>query len=84
MQLFSFEVSSPGFLLILLGGINGPFYSALVSVLAKRDKSESAPIIETIPTLVSAILLAVTVFLTVHIYPPMWKLAVFVGKGKSG
>jgi putative peptidoglycan lipid II flippase len=43
----------------------------LVSVLAKRDKSESAPIVETIPTLVSAILLAVTVFLTVHIYPPM-------------
>jgi putative peptidoglycan lipid II flippase len=71
MQLFSFEVSSPGFLLILLGGINGPFHSALVSVLAKRDKSESAPIVETVTTLVSAILLAVTVFLTVHIYPPM-------------
>jgi putative peptidoglycan lipid II flippase len=71
MQLFSFEVSSPGFLLILLGGINGLFHSALVSVLAKRDKSESAPIVETVTTLVSAILLAVTVFLTVHIYPPM-------------
>jgi putative peptidoglycan lipid II flippase len=68
---YAFAYVIPGFLLILLGGINGPFHSALVSVLAKRDKSESAPIVETITTLVSAILLAVTVFLTVHIYPPM-------------
>ncbi|GAB4524269.1 MAG: murein biosynthesis integral membrane protein MurJ [Pleurocapsa sp.] len=51
----------PGFLLILLGGINGPFHSALVSVLAKRDKSEAAPIVETVSTLVTVILLLITV-----------------------
>ncbi|CAO5026489.1 hypothetical protein MiTs_03984 [Microcystis aeruginosa NIES-2521] len=68
---YAFAYVIPGFLLILLGGINGPFHSALVSVLAKRDKSESAPIVETVTTLVSGILLAVTFFLTVHIYPPM-------------
>ena len=51
----------PGFLLILLGGINGPFHSALVSVLAKRDKSEAAPIVETVSTLVTVILLFITI-----------------------
>ena len=29
-----------GFLLILLGGINGPFHSAMVSVLSRRPREE--------------------------------------------
>ncbi|NEO27532.1 MAG: murein biosynthesis integral membrane protein MurJ, partial [Kamptonema sp. SIO4C4] len=49
----------PGFLLILLGGINGPFHSSLVSVLSKREKSEAAPIVETVSTVVSLVLLGV-------------------------
>ncbi|MBW4631302.1 MAG: murein biosynthesis integral membrane protein MurJ [Iphinoe sp. HA4291-MV1] len=53
----------PGFLLILLGGINGPFHSAIVSVLAKRPKEEAAPLVETITTLVGVILLVLTVIL---------------------
>ncbi|HAX86059.1 MAG TPA: murein biosynthesis integral membrane protein MurJ [Cyanobacteria bacterium UBA11370] len=57
---YAFAYVIPGFLLILLGGINGPFHSALVSVLAKRDKSEAAPLVETVTTLVSGILLLVT------------------------
>ncbi|HEY9670787.1 MAG TPA: murein biosynthesis integral membrane protein MurJ [Waterburya sp.] len=60
---YSYAYVIPGFLLILLGGINGPFHSAIVSVLAKRDKSEAAPIVETITTLVGAILLLATVVL---------------------
>jgi putative peptidoglycan lipid II flippase len=60
---YSFAYVIPGFLLILLGGINGPFHSAIVSVLAKRDKSEAAPIVETITTLVGAILLVVSIVL---------------------
>ena len=55
----------PGFFLILLGGINGPFHSALVSVLAKKEKSEVAPIVETVNTLVTCILLLVTITLIV-------------------
>jgi putative peptidoglycan lipid II flippase len=42
----------PSFFLILLGGINGPFHSAMVSVLAKKDRQEAAPIVESISTLI--------------------------------
>ncbi|MCL2932159.1 MAG: murein biosynthesis integral membrane protein MurJ [Trichodesmium sp. MAG_R03] len=58
---YNYAYVIPGFLLVLLGGINGPFHSAIVSVLAKRDKSEAAPLIETITTLVGGVLLLVTV-----------------------
>ena len=60
---FNYAYTIPGFLLILLGGINGPFYSAIVSVLAKRKKEEAAPLVETITTFVGGILLIVTIFL---------------------
>lgn len=62
---YAYAYIIPGFLLILLGGINGPFHSALVSVLSKRDKSESAPLVETVTTLVSGLLLLVTIFLII-------------------
>ena len=60
---YAYAYVIPGFLLILLGGINGPFHSALISALAKRDKSEAAPIVETVTTLVTIVLLVVTVIL---------------------
>ncbi|MCX7596106.1 MAG: murein biosynthesis integral membrane protein MurJ [Fischerella sp.] len=62
---YSFAYIIPGFLLILLGGINGPFYSAIVSVLAKRKKEEAAPLVETMTTLVGGVLLVVTAFLAI-------------------
>ncbi|MDJ0845268.1 murein biosynthesis integral membrane protein MurJ [Crocosphaera sp.] len=62
---YAYSYVIPGFLLILLGGINGPFHSALISVLAKREKSEAAPLVETVTTLVSGLLLLVTVVLIV-------------------
>lgn len=62
---YSYAYVIPGFLLILLGGINGPFHSALISVLSKRDKSEAGPLVETVTTLVSSILLIVTIVLIV-------------------
>ena len=60
---YNYAYVIPGFLFILLGGINGPFHSAIVSVLAKRDKSEAAPLVESITTLVGGILLLVTIAL---------------------
>jgi putative peptidoglycan lipid II flippase len=66
---YNFAYVVPGFLLILLGGINGPFHSAMVSVLAKRKREEIAPIMETISTLVVGILLLVTIALVVFAEP---------------
>ncbi len=59
----------PGFLLVLLGGINGPFHSAIVSVLAKRPKAEAAALVETITTLVGGLLLLVTIALVLFAEP---------------
>ncbi|HIK12578.1 MAG TPA: murein biosynthesis integral membrane protein MurJ [Oscillatoriaceae cyanobacterium M33_DOE_052] len=58
---YNYAYIIPGFLLILLGGINGPFHSAIVSVLSKRDKEEAAPIVETVTTIVGGLLLLVTI-----------------------
>lgn len=60
---YAYAYVIPGFLLILLGGINGPFHSALVSVLAKTERSKAAPLVETVTTLVSGILLGITLIL---------------------
>lgn len=58
----------PGFLLVLLGGINGPFHSAIVRGVANRKKNEIAPLVETITTLVGIGLLFVT--LAIVIFAP--------------
>jgi putative peptidoglycan lipid II flippase len=58
---YSYAYVIPGFLLILLGGVNGPLHSAIVSVLAKRQREEAAPLVETVTTLVAGLLLLVTV-----------------------
>jgi putative peptidoglycan lipid II flippase len=64
-EAYNFAYIIPGFLLILLGGVNGPFYSAIVSVLAKRKKEEAAPLVETMTTLVGCVLLVVTILLVI-------------------
>ncbi|MEY2856441.1 MAG: hypothetical protein RLZZ74_750, partial [Cyanobacteriota bacterium] len=62
---YAYAYIIPGFFLVMLGGINGPFHSALVSVLAKKDKSTAAPIVETVSTLVSIALLVVTALIII-------------------
>jgi putative peptidoglycan lipid II flippase len=62
---YAYAYTIPGFLFVLIGGINGPFHSALLSVLAKKDKSEAAPIVETVSTLVSIVLLLVTILIVI-------------------
>lgn len=62
---YQFATIIPSFFLILLGGINGPFHSAMVSVLAKKDKREAVPVIETISTLVGLVMLVVTVIVVI-------------------
>lgn len=72
---YNFAYVIPGFLLILLGGINGPFHSAIVSVLAKRKRDEVAPIVETMTTVVGGVLLLVTIGLIVFADPLMHVVA---------
>jgi putative peptidoglycan lipid II flippase len=64
VEAFTYAYAIPGFLLILLGGMNGPFHSAIVSVLAKqKDKSETVAIVETVTTIVGIILLGVSILI---------------------
>jgi putative peptidoglycan lipid II flippase len=60
---YNYAYVIPGFLLILLGGINGPFHSAIVSALAKREQRDAGPLVETITTLISLILIGLCVLL---------------------
>ncbi|MEB3270230.1 MAG: murein biosynthesis integral membrane protein MurJ [Synechococcus sp.] len=66
---YNYAYVLPGFLLILLGGINGPFHSAMVSVLARRPRSEGAHVLAAINTIVGAGLIAVTVLLVLFADP---------------
>ena len=62
---YAYAYTIPGFLFVLIGGINGPFHSALVSVLAKKDKSEAPAIVETVSTLVSILLVSLTALIII-------------------
>ncbi len=66
---YNYAYVIPGFLLILLGGINGPFHSAIISALANRDRKEAEALVETVSTLVGIILLIVTVGLVIFSTP---------------
>lgn len=76
---FSYAYVVPGFLLILLGGINGPFHSAMVSVLSKRDRKDAAVLVETITTLIGGALLLVSVLVFLSADP----LIHLIGPGLS-
>ena len=74
---YNYAYVLPGFLLILLGGINGPFHSAMVSVLSRRPREEGAHILATLNTTVSALLVGVTLVLVLAADP----LITLVGPG---
>lgn len=60
---FNIAYKLPGFMLTLLGGVNGPFYSAVVSVLGRRQEKQTGPLVETINTLTTVLMGAVAVLL---------------------
>ena len=66
---YNYAYVLPGFLLILLGGINGPFHSAMVGALARRPREEGAHVLAAINTLVGVALIGVTVLLFVAADP---------------
>eukprot|EP00741_Cyanophora_paradoxa_P024639 tig00022080_g23789.t2 len=61
---FNYASVVPGFFFILLGGINGPFHSSMVSVLSKYpDPRVAGPLVDTISTMVGGVLSCVTLLL---------------------
>ena len=74
---YNYAYVLPGFLLILLGGINGPFHSAMVSVLSRRPRAEGAHVLAALNTSVSALLIGVTLLLVLAADP----LITLVGPG---
>ncbi|HIK25779.1 MAG TPA: lipid II flippase MurJ, partial [Thermosynechococcus sp. M46_R2017_013] len=66
---YSYAYVIPGFLFILLGGINGPFHSSIISVVLKQPPEKAAPLVETITTLVGGLLLLLTAILMVLAEP---------------
>ncbi len=66
---YNYAYVIPGFLLILLGGINGPFHSSIVSVVSRRPKAEAKEIIETVNTIVGVFLICLTALLVYFAEP---------------
>jgi putative peptidoglycan lipid II flippase len=60
LDAYNLAYSLPAFFLIILGGVNGPFHSAIVSVLSK-DSEDKPRVIETLNTLVALAFGAATV-----------------------
>ncbi len=81
---YNYAYVIPGFLLILLGGINGPFHSAIVSALAKQERKQAAALVETITTLVGIALLVMTVGMIYGADPLINLVAPGLGSTETG
>lgn len=66
---YSYAYVIPGFLFVLLGGINGPFHSSIISVVLKQPPEKAAPLVETITTVVGGLLLLLTALLMLFAEP---------------
>ncbi|AFY61737.1 murein biosynthesis integral membrane protein MurJ [Synechococcus sp. PCC 6312] len=66
---YNYAYVIPGFLFVLLGGINGPFHSSIISVVLKHPKEKAAPLVETVTTLVGGLLLILTGLLILFARP---------------
>ena len=63
---YSYSYVVPSFFFILLGGINGPFHSAVTSVLSRQqDRKKIALIIESVTTIVGLILIVASILLMI-------------------
>ena len=60
---YNYAYVLPGFFLVLLGGINGPFHNGVVSVLSRKSKKEATYVLCAINTLTSLVLIILTAIL---------------------
>jgi putative peptidoglycan lipid II flippase len=81
---YQYATIVPSFFLILLGGINGPFHSAMVSVLAKKDRETAAETVEAISSLVGVVMLVACVLVVVFAPQLLFLVASGLSKRKCG
>ena len=62
---YNYAYILPGFCLVLLGGVNGPFHNSIVAVLSRKNNKESALILSSIQTITSALLIIVSLILLI-------------------
>ena len=60
---YNYAYVIPGFFLVLIGGVNGPFHNAMVTTLSYRSKQESSYILSAINTKISIFLLILSLIL---------------------
>lgn len=61
---YSYSYVIPSFFFILLGGINGPFHSAVTSVLSRQqDRHKVSAIVETVNSILAIVLVAASLLL---------------------
>tara|TARA_Y100001968_G_scaffold136503_1_gene124579 strand:- start:29172 stop:30785 length:1614 start_codon:yes stop_codon:yes gene_type:complete len=72
---YNYAYILPGFFLILLGGINGPFHNAIVTVLSRKTIQEGKYIANSINTIVSSFLILLSLFLIIGADPLITILA---------
>ena len=60
---YNYAYIVPGFFLILLGGINGSFHNAVVSILTKKSDTEGRYILTVITSIISTFLLLINIII---------------------
>ena len=62
---YNYAYIIPGFFLVLLGGINGPFHNGMITVLSRKSKKEGDYLIGAITTIISLILIITTLIIII-------------------
>ena len=60
---YNYAYIIPSFFLVLLGGINGPLHNSMITLLAEKNKEESALFINSINNIITLILLIISFFI---------------------
>mgnify|MGYP001031163915 FL=1 len=73
-EAYNYAYIIPGFFLILLGGINGPFHNGVVTVLSNKGEKERQYLLSGVNTLIGSFLLLITLLLIFFADPIIYLL----------
>tara|TARA_Y100001968_G_C19446708_1_gene765788 strand:+ start:2804 stop:4411 length:1608 start_codon:yes stop_codon:yes gene_type:complete len=63
---YNYAYIIPGFFLIIIGGINGPFHNGMVTVLSKKNEEESSYLISSVNTIITTFLLFISLIIFIN------------------